>query len=413
MIKVAIDLRFLHIGLGRQYPVQGAIGGIGRVQLEQLRAFEDEKRQFEFLLIGDRRYSKKNLEEAFENLRIKDTLLLSHSLWYRRLPSRSITKPFIKLAQDREYNSFRKQVEKSHPDIVHTHSDPWNIVSAKKNNYKTIVTIHDHLFPVNDAIYRRRLSDLNDDQLKFLDRLRNADCLVAVSDGIREQMIEDYQFSPAQVVTIQNAVDLKSFSSVPQFPNEKQVIKEKFGIDKPYFIYAGSWHPKKRVPFIIEVFEAYRQNYGDCVELIWAGSVEKFAKKQTGLIRRRIQSSQYASDIKELGYLLDDDLALLNRNAEAFLHLSFYEGFGLSICEAMACGVPLITTNGVGALQNTAFHDELIDPLDKETMIRKMHLYRTNSDFRKKHIDKQFSVVEKMTWKNSANALQAVYQQVL
>ena len=112
------------------------------------------------------------------------------------------------------------------------------------------------------------------------------------------------------------------------------------------------------------------------------------------------------------GYIDANDLPTIYSLAEGLVFPSFYEGFGLPILEAMACGCPVITSNVSSMPEVAGDAALLIDPKNTEAIAQAMASVISNEKLRKKLIEKGYEQVKKFTWDKTAEETLALYKQV-
>ena len=126
-------------------------------------------------------------------------------------------------------------------------------------------------------------------------------------------------------------------------------MRRRYGLSDRFILYVGTIEPRKNLPKLIEAF-ARRRRQGDLThQLVCAGPYGWLSRDIDALIDRL----QVNGSVLFTGYVPFDDLAALYNLAEMFVFPSIYEGFGLPVIEAMACGTPVITGR-VAALDEVA-----------------------------------------------------------
>lgn len=200
----------------------------------------------------------------------------------------------------------------------------------------TVMTCHD-LVPLHfpEQVERRHRAYL---QRKLPLWFERADHLLTVSGFVRDDMVNTCGISPDKITAVYNGCrdDFRPLS-VAQIGE----IRSKYSSGQPYFFYAGAIHPRKNVHRLIEAFDQFRLDTGAGCKLLLAG---RFAW-QTGEIRQAWEKARFRDDILFLGYVGAEELPLLTGAALASTYISLSEGFGLPLAEAMACDVPVITSD--------------------------------------------------------------------
>lgn len=146
--------------------------------------------------------------------------------------------------------------------------------------------------------------------------LRASDAVVAISEHGRREIVEEFGLAPERVHAIPLGVD-QAFLSRPSAPL----------FERPYFFYCGGDFPHKNLPLLLRAFAWLRSSMTD-TQLVLAGP------RSHGLFT--------GPGVTDLGPVSREKLASLYQHAVALVHLSAYEGFGLTVAEAMAAGTPVI-----------------------------------------------------------------------
>ena len=172
-------------------------------------------------------------------------------------------------------------------------------------------------------------------------RYRSADAVLAISEATRRDVIRLLGVRSERVVRVYNSVDVERWASDPTAPPAAVLAKHRLTA-RPYVLAVGAadWH--KNPEGTIAGLAAARRA-GASVELAWAG---KLSRPVVDRISRLAEEAGVRDYVRFLGFVEDDDLAVLFRCAVAHVLLSRSEGFGLTIPESMAAGCPVITTRG-------------------------------------------------------------------
>ncbi|MFI5178799.1 MAG: glycosyltransferase [Vicinamibacterales bacterium] len=199
----------------------------------------------------------------------------------------------------------------------------------------TVVTIHDmslrllpRYHPPRRVLLNRPLMDL---------AARRADAVITVSDSAKRDIVRLYDLDPERVHVVYEA-------AAPQFrpvtdPAELDRVRRRYGLDERVILYVGTIEPRKNLPKLIEAF-ARRQRAGELShQLVCVGPYGWLSRGIDDLVNRL----NVANAVTFTGYVPFDDLPALYSLAEIFVYPSMYEGFGLPVIEAMACGVPVVT----------------------------------------------------------------------
>jgi len=155
--------------------------------------------------------------------------------------------------------------------------------------------------------------------------LQRADGLIAISENTRADAIRLLDLDPTRVHVIYPGVPEVYFGAQPR-PAER-----------PYVLYVGTIEPRKNVDALLDAWNGFRLRHD--FDLVVVGSSGWGSEKTMTRLASRPPGVRY------LGYVPEDELPGLTAGATAFLYPSLYEGFGFPVAQAMAAGVPVITSN--------------------------------------------------------------------
>jgi glycosyltransferase involved in cell wall biosynthesis len=174
-----------------------------------------------------------------------------------------------------------------------------------------------------------------------------------------------------------------------------------------YFLYIGTLEPRKNIQSIIRAYKANEGRFKG-VKLVIAGRKGWMYEEIFKLVREfRLQN-----DIYFPGYIEDGDVPLLYRGAEAFVFPSLYEGFGMPPLEAMACGVPVITSNTSSLPEVVGDAGLRINPKDIEQLSYAMVKILEDSELRVNCVKKGLERAQNFTWENSAKKVIDIYHEL-
>jgi len=228
---------------------------------------------------------------------------------------------------------FAWEIFREKPDALWMPMHSLPFLRAKKT--KTVVTIHDlafkifpHFFPKKDL---RRLNFFTDYAA------RNADRLIAISNSTKSDLLKFYpEINEEKIKVIYHGYDKALFNeNISQ--DEIKKTNSKFKIQNSKFIlYVGALQPRKNLAILVDAFESLGrlEAYKD-IGLVIAGDLGWMYED----LLKRIKSNP---KIVATGKFETKDLPALLGGAEVFVLPSFYEGFGMPVLEAMACGTPVI-----------------------------------------------------------------------
>lgn len=190
--------------------------------------------------------------------------------------------------------------------------------------------------------------------------LKRADAVVTISRGTAERLRRAYGYEASSVIP-------PGVSEVFRRPDERQISRtlEKYRVKRPYLLNVTAWEPKKNIELLIEVFVAMKAaGLLPLYSLVLAGSARAYAKRLANLVRASAQHGVVA-----LGYVDEEDLPALYSGCDAFVFPSAYEGFGMPVAEARACGARVVTTD-IPELHEAAGFDAVYVALERDSLHR-------------------------------------------
>jgi glycosyltransferase involved in cell wall biosynthesis len=232
-----------------------------------------------------------------------------------------------------------------------------------------------------------------------------ADLVLADSEATRQDILDLYRTPPDKVSVLYSGVDGRFQPVTDQAA--RQALRVRYAIgDGPYILSLGTVQPRKNYPRLIE---AFRQLDDPDLKLVIAGGRGWLDSPLYELVR----SARLEKRVQFLGFVADEDLPALYSAAGAFAFPSLYEGFGLPVLEAMACGVPVVTSN-VSSLPEVAGEAALlVDPQDVTALAEALSRALTDDKQRQLMIRRGLARVKLFTWEAAAARLKDHYVRLL
>lgn len=278
----------------------------------------------------------------------------------------------------------------------------------------TLLTIHDLSFMRHPDAFVPSLR-------RYLERvvprsIDRADMVLADSAHTRSDLVALFGIPPDKVVVITPGVDSRfqpdppsATTSVPNAccPTVER-LRERYGIGaEPYVLSLGTVQPRKNYVRLIQAFVKARQDRRakgltqSPMQLLIAGACG-------WLYEDVLQEAGRHDCVRLLGFVEDEDVPALYRGATLFAFPSLYEGFGLPVLEAMACGVPVICSNTSSLPEVAGSAALLVDPLDVDALSDGMNRALGDEELRKMMIDRGLAQAARFTWERSARQLLTV-----
>jgi glycosyltransferase involved in cell wall biosynthesis len=303
--------------------------------------------------------------------------------------------------------SLREQVHvpwvlrRERPDVYHA---PHYVLPAGVR-CPSVVTIHDCIHLMFPQYLPNRVAYAYA-RAQMWAAARRSDCILTVSEASKRDILHLFTVPPEKIVVVYNAIDTH-FSVTP---SEEAVarVRERYQLDHRFVLYVGNIKPHKNLVRLIEAFEELRRGELDDLKLLIIG--DQISKLPA--LRRAVHRYKLHKHVRFLGYLADDQLAILYRLASVFAFPSLYEGFGLPPLEAMASGCPVVTSNVSSLPEVVGGAAVLVNPYDVDDIVDGLRRVLTNPALAAEMRQKGIERAREFSWERSVAKTWAVYQQI-
>lgn len=270
------------------------------------------------------------------------------------------------------FNKLRNvPIEKFIGDIDVFHSSDW---IQPKTKAKKVTTYHD-LIPLKYPEWSHpKIVEVNKRRLKIVES--EVDLVIAVSNSTKKDLIEISKIPEEKIIVIYEGVD-ESFK--PQKEEDIKSFKLKYKLPEDLILSFGGVGERKNLKRVKDVSMGYN--------LVVAG--------------------------ESIPYLSEKELPLLFGSARVLFYPSLYEGFGLPILEAMACGTVVVTSNTSSLPEIGGRAPLYVDPKDIDDMKSKLKISMEDNEWRKKAIKEGLERVKEFSWKKCAIETESVYKSLI
>ncbi len=225
-----------------------------------------------------------------------------------------------------------------------------------------------------------------------------ADALICPSHATAARVMELLE-PRADVFVVYHGVDT-DWLSVPDVPLPP-------GVGPRYLLFVGTLEPRKDLPTLVEAFSQVGREDPD-LRLVIAGQVGWMAEESLAAIQR----SRFSERIVRLDYVDDSTLSTLYRNASAFVYPSLYEGFGLPVIEAMAAGIPVVTTRDSVMVEVSRGNVVQAEPSDPTSLSQGIRRVLAGGPEIGRKVQLARATAASYTWEASVEAHLAIYRNV-
>ena len=271
---------------------------------------------------------------------------------------------------------------------------------------RAVVTIHDIIHLLYPQFLPNRAAHLYA-RIMIRRALKRADRIITVSHNSKRDLVDHFDIAPERVEVIYNGVS-RGFR--PDLPSgERRRVAEKLGLPSPYLLFLGGDRPHKNARNVLRAFAEARRRGPLPHTLVLAGPMPR----NEGRIAALISALDLGAVVRRTGIVDDADMPGLFAGADAFLYPTLYEGFGLPVVEAMACGTPVLTSS-TSALQEVAGgHALLVDPMDPGAIAAGIVTLATDPARRAELAKMGLARAADFSWARAAEATLNVYAAVL
>ncbi|MCQ2606611.1 MAG: glycosyltransferase family 4 protein [Bacteroidales bacterium] len=373
-MKIVINTRLL---------IKGRIDGISRFTYETVKRMCVNHPEHQFYLLFDRMYDK--------------SFVFSENV-----------KPIIVPFQARHpflwwfwfHSQLPRVIKALQPDVF-VSTDGYSVVEGSVPIVDVIHDLNFEHFPEHLPYLVRKYY-----QKYFPQYAQKATRIATVSEYSKQDIHSLYNVPLDSIDVVYNGV---SSSFQPLIETEKNLIKQKYTDSKNYFVYAGTLHPRKNIENLFKAFSVFKSQTQSDMKLVIVGEAMFLSKT----IQQEYDKHAYKSDIVFTGRVSDKDLNYLLGASFAMTYVPFFEGFGIPILEAFACGVPVITSNCTSMPEVAGEAALLCDPHDVDSIAKAMVELFIKPNVYAQLLTNATIQLEKFSWDKTAAALLACIEKAV
>ena len=225
-----------------------------------------------------------------------------------------------------------------------------------------------------------------------------ADKIITVSEFSKQDIIKQYNVSPEKITVAHNGGN-ESFK--PLTDSTQYKVKQKYTNGKDYFVYVGALHARKNTDRLFQAFDQFKKSSHSDLKLIVVGEkLWKSDQENSGF-----NTLDHKNDIIFTGHLKIEELIQIVATARALTLVSYFEGFGIPLVEAMRCGTPIITSNNTSLPEVAGECALLVDPFDINDISNAMTTLITDLSLQSKLSQKGLERAKLFSWDQSADII--------
>lgn len=364
-------------------------------------------------LFGNRtgigQYEKRLLETASKMSTDIDYEVLRQLMPHRRItelpipPNRHLKYHIVRWLPPIIYFQLYKRLGWTFPYewVIHRDYDAllfFNFVAYPTHKHtKVAVVIHD----LSYIYHKQYVSPKNQVYLeRFVPKtLKRADEIITISENSKQEIMEHYHVPEEKITIINPSIDHADYK--PRSMGEIKQVTQKYGITKPYIFSLCTLEPRKNLTTVLNAFDGLSEEIKQRYALVLGGGKGWL----DGELLARFDELAERYTVIRTGYVADEDLPALYSGAALFVFVPFYEGFGMPLLEAMACGAPVISADNSSLPEVVGNAGIMIKAEDTPALTREIKRVLADqklaAELRKKGIEQ----AAKFSWKISAKRL--------
>ncbi|MDP3900116.1 MAG: glycosyltransferase family 1 protein [bacterium] len=277
------------------------------------------------------------------------------------------------------------------PDVLFIPASAMPVLHPKN----TVITIHDVAFKKFPNSYSSR-------QLAYLKwstqfAAKSAQRVITISEFSRQEIMKYYNL-PAEKITVTHLSCDQDMYRVISDRAEINKTLEAYNIDRPYLLFVGRLEKKKNIVNLIKAFSILKKEYQISQKLILIGN-KGYGWPEA---KKIIEENSLQKDIIMPGYVQQASLPFLYNAADVFVFPSNYEGFGIPILEAFACGTPVVASDSASMPEVAGEAASMVNPEKVEEIALAINKVLTSDSFRKELSEKGLAQAQKFNWEKCA-----------
>jgi glycosyltransferase involved in cell wall biosynthesis len=324
--------------------------------------------------------------------------LLSAPRLRRRLTRLPMDRPAVRIAWEQMVLPI--ELPRARADLLHA----LGFVSPFGWRGPTVVTVYDLSFLRFPEVFNRAnrlyLGTFTPPSL------RRADRVITISESARQDVIELCGVPPERVTPILLAAD-ERFK--PAAPAEVRAFRARHNLPERFVLYLGTLEPRKNVETLVRAYALLREQGSDDHVLVLAGP----RGWQYEPIFDLVKSLGLSDSVMLPGFVPAEEQALWYSSATVFAFPSRYEGFGLPLLEAMACGAPVVSSSASSLPEVVGDAGLLVDPMDVAGLSAALRELLEDEDRRQALAAAGRARASEFSWRRMASETVQVYREVL
>ncbi len=237
--------------------------------------------------------------------------------------------------------------------------------------------------------------------------LERADAILAISEHTRRDLIDRLGARPERIVVTPLAHD-PTYRRRHRHPRGVASVQRRYDLPERFVLFVGTLEPRKNLMRLVQAYASLSDSLRRDVSLVIAGGPGWLSES----LRREVVNGDWLTGVRFIGYVRDEDMASLYSLATVFAYPSLYEGFGLPVLEAMACGVPVLTSNISSLPEVAGGAAVLVTPTDVDAIADGLTQLLDDPALAAKLVARGLEWSTNFSWDRCARETLAVYESV-
>ena len=283
-------------------------------------------------------------------------------------------------------------------DVLH---HPFTVLNPIDLKFPSVLTFHDlqqefypEFFSKKALRWRKKTYKLS---------LEKATIIIAISKYVKDTIMKNYEIDENKIEVIHNACG--SEFHVIEDVDKINSIQKKYDLERPFMFYPAATWPHKNHLNLVKAMKLMTERYKYDGGLVLSGLRMQHHEQ----LLRIVELSRLGGRVKILGYLPQEELSILYNLARVMVFPSLYEGFGIPLVEAMACGCPVVCSNVTSIPEVVGEAAVMFSPDSVEDMAEKIWEVWNDDRKRKSLRGMGFERVKMFSWDETARKTKDIY----
>lgn len=233
-----------------------------------------------------------------------------------------------------------------------------------------------------------------------------ASAVITDSFASQRDLVQFFRVPPSKVHVVYLAAEERFFVQLSE--NERRKVLERYGLTEGYVLFVGVLQPRKNLERLLHAFALLRPKI-ECHPLVIVG---KLGWKTQRLLQL-VKELKLSDCVKFTGYVTDEDLPAIYQGAKVFAYPALWEGFGLPVLEAMASGIPVLTSDTSSLSEIAEGAAMLVDPLSVRSIFEGLYQLLVDEKLRDELRQKGLERARQFSWRKTAQETLQIYEKAI